>query len=143
MKIQKRTTEEAIEMFLNYGEKGGLSLTGVNFSNMTYFVGEGKSKELLLWGELIDAQKWLDFGLVNRVDSTDALTEAVNKFASMLCATNSAQSMAYTKQMIADVQNMTLDEGLNHASTMNATARASEDCKKGIASFLNKEKLNW
>ena len=106
-------------------------------------IGEGKSKELLLSGELIDAQKSLDFGLVNRVYSTDALTEEVNKFASMLCATNSAQSMAYTKQMIADVQNMTLDEGLNHAATMNATARASEDCKKGIASFLNKEKLNW
>ena len=44
MKMQKITTAQAIEMFLNYGEKGGLSLTGVNFSNMTYYVGEGKSK---------------------------------------------------------------------------------------------------
>lgn len=44
MKVQKITTAQAIAMFLSYGEKGGLSLTGVNFSNMTYFVGEGKSK---------------------------------------------------------------------------------------------------
>lgn len=106
-------------------------------------IGEGKSKELLLSGELIDAQKALDFGLVNRIYSSETLTREVEKFAKMLCDTNSAQSMAYTKQMIAEVQNMTLDEGLNHAATMNAIARASADCKKGIASFLNKEKLSW
>ena len=106
-------------------------------------IGEGKSKELLLSGELIDAEKALQFGLINKVISAETLTEEVDNFAKMLCETNSSQSMAYTKQMIAEVQNMTLEEGLNYASKMNATARASEDCKKGIGAFLNKEKLTW
>ena len=106
-------------------------------------IGEGKSKELLLSGELIDAQKALYFGLVNRIFEADKLEGEVNNFAKMLCDTNSAQSMAFTKRMIADVQSMSLNQGLEFAAKMNATARASEDCKKGIASFLNKEKLTW
>ena len=48
-----------------------------------------------------------------------------------------------TKQMIAQVQSMKLDEALSFASEMNAKARATEDCKKGIDSFLKKEKINW
>ena len=51
--------------------------------------------------------------------------------------------MALTKKMIGKVQNMNLDEGLNYAAAMNATARDSADCKAGIGAFLNKEKLTW
>lgn len=106
-------------------------------------IGEGKSKELLLSGDLIDAERALQFGLVNKIYPTNELEEQVNKFASNLCETNSAQSMAFTKKMIADVQSMDLKTGLEFAAKMNATARASEDCKKGISSFLNKETLTW
>ena len=106
-------------------------------------IGEGKSKELLLSGNLIDAQKALDFGLINRIYSAESLNDEIQKFALNLCETNSIQSMAFTKKMIADVQDMEWQKGLEFAAKMNATARASEDCKKGIASFLNKEKLSW
>ena len=106
-------------------------------------IGEGKSKELLLSGELISAQKALDFGLVNKIFEASELENEVNKFAKMLSETNSAQSMGFTKRMIADVQSMNLNQGLEFAAKMNATARASEDCKKGIAAFLNKETLTW
>lgn len=106
-------------------------------------IGEGKAKALLLSGELIDSTTAKEFGLINAIFDATKLEEEVNKFATMLCETNSAQSMAYTKRMIADVQHMTLNQGLDFAATMNATARNSEDCKKGISSFLNKEKLTW
>ena len=106
-------------------------------------IGEGKAKELLLSGDLIDAEKAMQFGLVNKIIDSNNLDSEVYKFALNLCETNSAQSMAFTKKMIADVQSMDLKMGLEFAAKMNATARASEDCKKGIASFLNKEKLSW
>ena len=38
---------------------------------------------------------------------------------------------------------MSLEDGLNFAVEENAKARLSEDYKKGISSFLNKEKINW
>jgi len=32
---------------------------------------------------------------------------------------------------------------LNFAAELNARARSSEDCKKGIQAFLNKQKIAW
>lgn len=106
-------------------------------------IGEGKARELLLSGELISAVEAKDFGLINKVVKEEELDATVNDFAKKLVKKNSGQSMQFTKQMIARVQEMSLEDGLNHAAEQNAKARASEDCQKGIAAFLNKEKPNW
>ena len=106
-------------------------------------IGEGKAKELLLSGELINAQRAADIGLVNGLATADELDATVSAFATSLVRKNSGQSMAFTKQMIAAVQEMGLEEGLQHAAEVNAKARASEDCQKGIGAFLNKEKIKW
>lgn len=106
-------------------------------------IGEGKAKELLLTGELCDASTAKNYGLVNEIVSADDLEEKVDAFAYMLVSKNSGQSMQLTKEMIAKVQELSLEEGLNHAAEQNAKARATEDCQKGIAAFLNKEKLSW
>ena len=106
-------------------------------------IGEGKCKELLLTGELIDAQKAVEMGLINRLVEANDLDASVLDLAKMLVEKNSGQSMAMTKQMIAQVQEMTLVQGLSYAAEQNANARANDDCKKGIAAFLNKEKVSW
>ncbi|MDX1627803.1 MAG: enoyl-CoA hydratase-related protein [Fulvivirga sp.] len=105
-------------------------------------IGEMKAKELLLTGELIDAEEAKKFQLVNQVVEGN-LESKVEDFAQMLITKNSGQSMGLTKQMIAHVQNLDLNEGLNYAAEMNARARAKEDCKKGIASFLDKKPISW
>lgn len=106
-------------------------------------IGEGKAKSLLLTGELISAEEAKNLGLINHAVDPSELEVKVVQFAQMLVEKNSGQSMTFTKQMIAEVQNMTLTEGLDYAAEMNAKARASEDCQKGIAAFLNKEKVVW
>ncbi|MEQ8928128.1 MAG: enoyl-CoA hydratase-related protein [Fulvivirga sp.] len=106
-------------------------------------IGEIKSKQLLLTGELIDAAKAVELGLINEISDAENIKTRVNEFAQMLIEKNSGQSMAFTKQMIAEVQSKTLEEGLQYAAEMNAKARASEDCQKGIAAFLNKVQVNW
>ncbi len=106
-------------------------------------IGEGKSKELLLTGDLISAQEAKDFGLINRVVSAAELDETVAALAQKLVNKNSGQSMGMTKQMIAQVQALNLEDGLKYAASQNAEARATEDCQKGIAAFLNKEKPSW
>ncbi len=102
-------------------------------------IGEGKSKSLLLSGELIDAQKAKELGMVNEVVTAERLEGEVYAFASKLATKNSGQSMKATKQMIANVQAMSLEDGLNHAAEQNALARATEDCQRGIADFLSKQ----
>jgi methylglutaconyl-CoA hydratase len=106
-------------------------------------LGEGKAKQLLLTGDLFSAEDALHFGLINKVVAKEKLDEEVQSFVQRLITTNSATSMMLTKQMIAQVQSLPLESALTFAAEMNAKARGSEDCKKGIRSFLNKEKLEW
>ena len=51
--------------------------------------------------------------------------------------------MAITKKMIAAIPEKNLGEALEYAAAMNARARATEDCKKGIEAFLDKEQVKW
>ncbi len=106
-------------------------------------IGEAKSKELLLGGELISAEQAVQIGLINGLAEPEKLETDVWEMAQKLVEGNSGQSMKLTKQMIAQVQSESLTNALNYAAEMNARARSTEDCKRGIAAFLNKEKLNW
>lgn len=106
-------------------------------------IGEAKSKELLLSGELISAEQAVQIGLINGLAEPEKLETDVWEVAQKLVDGNSGQSMKLTKQLIAKVQSESLSDALNYATEMNARARSTEDCKRGIAAFLNKEKLNW
>jgi methylglutaconyl-CoA hydratase len=106
-------------------------------------IGEGKARQLLLTGELITAEDAKSLGLINFISPSENLEHDVKAFANKLITGNSLQAMQTTKQMIADIQSKSLNEALTFAAEQNAKARASDDCKRGISSFLNKEKLLW
>ncbi len=106
-------------------------------------IGEGAARELLLGGELISAERAQAIGLINRVVATENLEKEVWDFTSRLIATNSASSMALTKKLMAETAGKSLADALEYAATLNAHARNTEDCKRGIEAFLNKEKIIW
>jgi len=106
-------------------------------------IGEGRAKELLLSGELFSSEQMVQFGLINKVISAIEIDVEVAKFCNRLIETNSGESMKRTKQMIAQVQSKTLEEALQYAAEMNAQARGTVDCQRGINAFLNKQKLTW
>ena len=105
--------------------------------------GEARTKELLLSGDLINAKTASDYGLINFISEKTAIAEEVNQYAENLVSKTSGESVSLTKRLINLAQNSTLEESLEQAVQFNATARASQDCKRGIAAFLNKEKLDW
>lgn len=113
---------------------------------MTFLVrkcGELRAKELLLSGEIIDADTAIRYNMINRSFPANEIQDKVREFALNLCKQNSGQSMHVTKKMLADIQHFPINDGLQFAAKMNAHARTTEDCKRGIAAFLNKEKLEW
>jgi len=106
-------------------------------------MGEGRAKELLLSGELIDAQTASDYGLINFISPKEEIAAAVQSYALKFIQSVSANSIALGKALINSVQDLSLKDSLNLAVKMNVETRSSDDCRKGISAFLNKEKLNW
>ena len=106
-------------------------------------IGEANARALLLSGSLCTAHEAQEMGLISEVMNAEDLALEVADFATQIVESNSAYSMSVTKQMIAKVQSLPLEEALDFAAEMNAKARSSEDCKRGISAFLNKEKLTW
>ena len=106
-------------------------------------IGIGKSKQLLLDGDLVSAAEARDMGLINWIVDEDELEEKVFEYAQKLIFGNSGQSMEKIKEMMVELEGKNLEEGLDYAAIINAFARSSEDCQKGIALFLNKQNITW
>ncbi len=106
-------------------------------------IGEGKAKELLLTGQLVDAKTANKMGLLYAVESKATIQNRVHEFISGIVKSSSSQSIASTKEMMNKVQSMTIEDAFNYAAVMNAKGRDSEDCKRGIQAFLSKEEINW
>lgn len=106
-------------------------------------IGEARARHLLIGGATVTAEEALRLGLINFVRNKESLDRDVTEFALQLIENNSAYAMGVTKQMIGKVQTLSIEEALEFASEMNAKARSSEDCKRGVAAFLNKERISW
>lgn len=106
-------------------------------------VGEAKAKQMLLSGATLSAEQARQTGLVYEIVDNGALPSRVMEFAKKLIETNSSHAMMLTKQMITKLHSMSLLESLAIAADMNARARETDDFKRGIRSFLNKDKPSW
>jgi methylglutaconyl-CoA hydratase len=106
-------------------------------------VGETRTKQLLLSGDIFTAQQALDYGLVTFLVEADELADIVREYALRLARENSGSSMEMTKELIAQLPALSLEEGLRYAAERNADARATDDYRRGIAGFLNKDRVEW
>jgi methylglutaconyl-CoA hydratase len=97
-------------------------------------------RELLLNPQFVDARKALEIGLVNGGAPAEDLPAAGEALASQILETGSSESIARTKRLLLDVLGRPLGEALQHAAEANAAARATGDCKRGIATFLETKK---
>ena len=81
--------------------------------------------------------------MINFIYEKEEMNSAVLRYAQKLCAEASEHSLKLTKSLISHAFNLQLKEFLIIAAEMNADARSSEDCQRGISAFLNKEKILW
>lgn len=100
-------------------------------------VGDGLAKQLLLEGELISGQRAYEIGFVNY------LSDNVMEFALSLSRKlneNSVESMMMTKNMLKNISNLSVREAVDYCINLNTISRSTNDFKKGIETFLNKDK---
>lgn len=93
-------------------------------------------RELLLKPEFVPAERAVAIGLANRVVVREQLAAAGEELASEVLTGASSESIARTKALLLDSLGRPLDEALDRAASVNAAARTTDDCKRGIATFL-------
>ncbi len=106
-------------------------------------MGEGKAREFVLRGDVVTPVAAQALGLVTEVVEDDRLHATVYEFAGHIANTTSGSSIALTKELFSRLQEMNEKEMLEYAANLNALARKTDDFRKGIDSFITKEKLQW
>lgn len=108
---------------------------------LTQLVGKGKAYELLMTGDMIDAQEALRLGLVNHVVDLPELINKCNKIVSKIRKKSPA---AVGK--IVDCVNAVYNDGENGYQTeANSFGRCCglEDFKEGTSAFIEKRKPSF
>jgi len=104
-------------------------------------VGKGQAMEMILTAGMIDAQKALDYGLVNHVTNQDELLDLAKKIASKILL-NSSVAIAAAITAI----NANYEEGENGFDTeviQFGKCFGTADFKEGTTAFLNKRKAKF
>ncbi|MGH7608269.1 MAG: enoyl-CoA hydratase-related protein [Gemmatimonadales bacterium] len=105
-------------------------------------VGKGVALQLILTGEMIDAQEAYRIGLVNRVVAADALlAEAQQMMRAILAMGPLAVRLAM--EAVDQGLEMSLDEGLLLEANHFGLLAATQDMKEGLTAFLEKRSAKF
>jgi enoyl-CoA hydratase len=97
-------------------------------------IGWGRTRELLLWGENIDATTALAWGLVEQVVAPGELDAAVDARLDALMAAG-PQAVRLQKKLIRDWENMTLDQAVRAGIESFKQAYATDEPARMMAAF--------
>jgi 2-(1,2-epoxy-1,2-dihydrophenyl)acetyl-CoA isomerase len=100
-------------------------------------VGMRRAMEILLLGERFDAQRALEFGLVNRVVAAADLEGAVALMVNAL-ATGPVIAIRNAKRLLRESPGRSLSEQLDAEAVSFGACAGTDDFVEGISAFLEK-----
>jgi enoyl-CoA hydratase len=117
----------------------GIIPGGGGTQRLTRLIGEGKAMEMILTGDMIDAQTAFNLGLVNIVVPAPDLEGKTLELASRI-ASKSPVALRLAKEAVKTASRSNLDEGLRREVDLFAICFSSEDKDEGVRAFLEKRK---
>lgn len=123
---------------LNLGIMPGWGAT----QRLTRLINAGRAAELILTGDMIDAQEAYRIGLVSKVHSPDELMHKAFEMADKITAKGQIAVKMALKALMAASQ-MHLKEGLNIEADLFGYCSSTDDFKEGTTAFLEKRKPNF
>jgi len=120
----------------------GIIPGGGGTQRLTHLVGEGKAMELILTGEIINAQTAYAYGLVNMVVPTEELEAKTLEIANRI-AEKSPIALRMAKEAVKTASRSPLDEGLRREIDLFALCFSSEDKDEGVKAFMEKRKPDF
>lgn len=101
-------------------------------------VSEKAAFELVVTGETASATRAHELGLVHRVFADDQFSAEIENYAAKLAA-KSASAIMLSKRLLYNMDSMSFEAALQAGVEINAIARQTEDCRRGIEKFLKKK----
>jgi methylglutaconyl-CoA hydratase len=101
-------------------------------------VSEKAAFELVVTGETVSAARAHELGLVHRVFGEDQFAAEVEAYVTKLAA-KSASALMLSKRLLYNMDSMSFEAALQAGVEINAIARQTEDCRKGVERFLKKK----
>ena len=98
---------------------------------------EKRAFELITKGFSFDAETAEKIGLINHVFPEETFEENVSEFVADY-ANVSRSAVILSKKLLYQMDGMSFETALETGAQVNAIARLTEDCQKGIAKFLKK-----
>lgn len=120
----------------------GIIPGGGGTQRLTRLVGEGKAMEMILTGEIINAQEAFRLGLANHVVPADQLQTKTMEVANRI-AEKSPVALRLAKEAVKAASRSNLDEGLRREVDLFALCFSSEDKDEGVSAFLEKRKADF
>ncbi|MBC7931631.1 MAG: enoyl-CoA hydratase/isomerase family protein [Rubrivivax sp.] len=120
----------------------GIIPGGGGTQRLTRLVGEGKAMEMILTGDMIDAQTAFRIGLVNLVVPAADLEAKTMEIANRI-AEKSPIALRMAKEAVKLASRSNLDEGLRREVDLFALCFSSEDKDEGVRAFLEKRKPDF
>lgn len=102
-------------------------------------VGTGRALELLLTGEMIDAQEALRIGLVNRVVPADRLMAETERLLRAILA-NGPMAVRACLEAVERGQDLSLDDALLLEANLFGLLSGTPEMREGTSAFLAKRK---
>jgi methylglutaconyl-CoA hydratase len=94
--------------------------------------------ELVVTGETVSAARAHDLGLVHRVFADEHFSSEVEAYVAKLTA-KSASAIMLSKRLLYNMDSMSFEAALQAGVEINAIARQTEDCRRGVEKFLKKK----
>ena len=117
----------------------GIIPGGGGTQRLQKIVGLGVAKELVLLGDMIDAQKASDLGLLHRVVPHEETMEEANKIATKIAKTPPV-AIQMAKLALNAANDVDTQSGLLMEAMCFGNAFATEDRAEGLNAFLEKRK---
>lgn len=105
-------------------------------------VSRKQAMEMLLLGEMIDARRAAEFGLVNQCVPADFLDEEVNAWARRIAA-KSSHTVAIGKRAFYDQLEKGLSDAYEFAGRVMVENMMAHDANEGISAFIDKREPAW